>query len=161
MSRPYAELFAESRARKIEIADGQLYAMVELTVPAPISLNFVRVVARADRPQGLVIDTTGHPVSVETCELERVILWSDTAPTKVALDIDGPGPVTLRLWNTWRDGDTAHAWVGWAAIKLETEGSALTFRCSDGHDDGGFDDLVIEVDTVDDQTSGLLTSALQ
>ena len=161
MTTPFADQFAEAQSTTIEFDGEVLHSIVEISVDGPITFVVVRVRFRADRPQGLVIDGDSANLRVGEVKAPRLTLWSDTSPPTVSVNISEPGPVTLRLWNTWREDAVEHAWVGWAAMKREDDVGVTTLACRDGHDDGDFDDLVVELTYGLDHDSGLLTTALQ
>ena len=161
MTTPYAEMFAEAESTSIEVDGEMLSAIVELAIEAPLTFTVSRIESRADRVQGLVIEVVGAELSVGQTRAPRLTLWADTAPEIVTLNVDRPGRFMLRLWNTWRDGGAAHAWVGWAAIRRHDVAGTTTLACRDGHDDGDFHDLVVEVTYGPGQDSGVLTTALQ
>lgn len=160
MTAPFAEQLARSRSTSIEIGGELLFSVVDHTLDAPLTVVVTRLRCCPDRAQGLVIDGGSARLTVGMVNATRLTLWSDTAPEKVAVDVREHGPVTLKMWNTWRDGSVAHAWVGWAAIKREEDESSLILSCNDGHESGGFDDLVVAVET-SDHGSGTFTTAVQ
>ena len=161
MTTPFAEQFAEAQATTIEVDGESLHSIVEISMVGPTTFVVVRVRFRTDRPQGLVIDGDRVSLTVGEIQAPRVTLWSDRAPTTANVSITEPGPVTVRLWNTWRNDAVEHAWVGWAAMRREDDAGATTLACRDGHDDGDFNDLVVEVTYGHDHDSGLFTTALQ
>ena len=161
MTTPYADQFAEAQSTTIEVDGEQIHSIVEIPVDGPITFVVVLVRFRSDRPQGLVIDGDGVGLTVGELESPRVTLWTDTAPATVSVTISERRPVTLRLWNTWREDAVEHAWVGWAAMRREDDVGVTTLACRDGHADGDFNDLVVELAHGLDHDSGLLTTALQ
>ena len=161
MTTPFADQFTEAQSTTIEVDGEVLHSVVEISVDGPITFVVARVRCHADRPQGLVIDGDSTSLTVGEVQTPRITLWSDTAPETVSVSISEPGPVTLRLWNTWREDTVEHAWVGWAAIRREDDVGVTTLACRDGRDDGDFNDLVVELTYGPGHDSGLLTSALQ
>ncbi len=145
MTTPFADRFAAAESSSIVVDGEAIHAMVEVPVEGPATIVVARVQARTDRPQGLVIDAGSRTLRVGVARSSRFTLWSDTAPEMVALSLAERGPCTLKLWNTWRDDLAEHAWVGWAAIKSDDRDGVVRLRCRDGHDDGSFDDLVVDV----------------
>jgi hypothetical protein len=160
VTTPFADRFAEAETTTIAVDGETLHSLVEIPVHGPASFVVVRVAARSDRPQGLVIDSGDVDLVVETVQTPRITLWSDTSPDSVTVAVDEQGPVTLKVWNSWRRGSVEHAWVGWAAMKLEEREGTTTLSCRDGHGDGDFHDLVVELSPIADQDSGLFTTAL-
>lgn len=161
MTIPFAEQFAKERSTTIEIDGQELHSLVEISLDGPVTMVVVRVASRADRPQGLVLDGGGASLEVGTLIVPRVTLWSDTAPETVSVSIVEAGPVDLRIWNTWRDGAAEHAWVGWAAMKRRDDDGVTILSCRDGHHDGDFGDLIVELSHGASHDSGVLTTALQ
>ena len=161
MTTPFADLFASAESTSIEIDGEVLHSVISVELDGPLELEVVRVRCRSDRPEGIVIDGGDRPLRVGSVESPRITLWSDTAPGTVTVSITEPGPLSLRVWNTWRDDGVAHAWVGWAAMKRSDEGGVTTVSCRDGHADGDFEDLVVELNRESTQDSGEFTTALQ
>jgi hypothetical protein len=161
VTTPFAERFAEAESTTIEVDGEELHSLVHVSIEGPIFLVVVRARSRADRPQGLVVDGGGAELGVEGTVSPRLTLWSDTAPETVVIEIAEEGTVNLRMWNTWRDDSVEHAWVGWAAMKRHDREGVTTLSCRDGHPDGDFDDLVIELSYGASHDSGLFTTALQ
>ena len=161
MTTPFADLFAQAESSTIEVDGEVLNAVVELSVVAPLIFTVVRTGSRSDRAQGLVLEAIGTNLRAAGTEARRVTLWSDTAPETVTLEIGEPGRFTVRAWNTWRDDDIAHAWVGWSAMKRRDENGMTILACRDGHEDGDFDDLIVELTYGPGDDSGVLTTAFQ
>jgi hypothetical protein len=145
-----AERFEAVQGAPVEI-DGQLaHMMYELPpIAAPAEL---RIALRAGdaRPEGLRLKARHGRVVVNGEPLDNVVLWSDSAPPEVVAELQPRGrqPMSLRLWNTWRDAQgIAHAWIGDAGMLVERDdGGRVVLRCSDGFDRPSFDDLVVELE---------------
>jgi hypothetical protein len=149
MSVKLAERFQAAQGAPVEV-DGQLaHMMYELPpVSAPTRLR-VALRAGGDRPQGLRLKARGGQVVVNDQALADVVLWSDSAPPEVVatLEPDGAKPMSVRVWNTWRDQQEAtQAWIGDAGMLVEEPGDGrVVLRCSDGFDAPTFTDLVVEL----------------
>jgi hypothetical protein len=149
MSEKLAERFQAAQGAPVEV-DGQLaHMMYELPpVTAPVRL---RVALRVDgeRPQGLRLKARNGQVVVNDQALEDIVLWSDSAPPEVVVTLEPAGtkPMSVRLWNTWRDQQGAmQAWIGDAGMVVEEAGDGrVTLHCSDGFDRPSFEDLVVEL----------------
>ena len=145
-----AERFQAAQGAPVEV-DGQLahmmYELPPLDGPARL-----RIALRAGeaRPDGLRLKARNGHVVVDDQALDDVVLWSDSAPPEVTAELQPGGgkPMSLRMWNTWRDGQGAmQAWVGDAGMLVEEgEGGRVLLRCSDGFDRPSFDDLVVELE---------------
>jgi hypothetical protein len=149
MSAKLAERFQAAQGAPVEV-DGQLaHMMYELPpVTAPLRLRVV-LKPGAERPEGLRIKARNGQVVVNDQALEDVVLWSDSAPPEVVATLEPAGtkPMSVRVWNTWRDQQGAtQAWIGDAGMVVEEAGDGrVTLRCSDGFDRPSFDDLVVEL----------------
>jgi hypothetical protein len=149
MSEKLAERFQAAQGAPVEV-DGQLaHMMYELPpVTSPVRL---RVALRVDgeRPQGLRVKARNGQVVVNDQALEDVVLWSDSAPPEVVATLEPAGskPMSVRVWNTWRDQQGAmQAWIGDAGMVVEEAGDGrVTLHCSDGFDRPSFEDLVVEL----------------
>jgi hypothetical protein len=144
-----AEQFQAAQGAPVEV-DGQLaHMMYELPpVTAPVRLR-ITLTPRGERPQGLRLKARDGQVVVNDQGLEDVVLWSDSAPPEVEATLEPAGgkPMTVRVWNTWRDQQGAmQAWIGDAGMVVEEAGDGrVTLRCSDGFERPSFDDLVAEL----------------
>ena len=146
------ERFQQSQGAPVEL-DGQLVHMLyELPpVEAPASLRIALRHAAA-RPQALNLSARHGTVLVNGQALTEVVLWTDTAPPEVVAELRPAGgrqPMTVRVWNGWRDSrDVVQAWIGDAGMLINPHGDGrVTLRCSDGYDQPSFDDLVVELRT--------------
>jgi hypothetical protein len=101
------------------------------------------------RPQALRVKVRGGRVSIGDGTFDDVVVWSDTAPSKVTLTIhsESKRSCRLRIWNAWRDPDGAmQAWIGNAGLKVEPQGEdRLVLSCSDGFGEVDFTDLVVAI----------------
>lgn len=109
---------------------------VEVGTASGSTITVRRRSVNADRPQGLVLDAD-HDLEVNGVTAQRIVLWSDTAPTEVAITTTAAG--TIRFWNVWRDDELVQAWQGGARIDVDDAGDDLGLACHDGHRDRGVD----------------------
>jgi hypothetical protein len=143
-----AERFAAVEGAPVDV-DGRLAHMLYELPPiaAPAALRIALRAAGA-RPEGLRLKARHGRVVVNGEGLDDVVLWSDTAPPEVVAELQPGGrrPMSLRMWNTWRDPQgTMQAWIGDAGMLVD-EGEPVVLRCSDGFDRPSFDDLVVELE---------------
>ena len=141
--------FAEQQSNVIEWNGMTLHGLFEFdNVPDQFRLEFL-----GSKPlpvQGVQLRIRGGKLEIDGVEATDFVLWTDTAPSSVAVTVrpTGRGKTTLKLWNVWRGGlDVTQAWLGNAAIHVE--GSAdpthVVLRCSDGEGEPDFEDLVVGV----------------
>lgn len=118
-------------------------------IPAAVRVSFA---SGTESPvQGVQVRMRGGTLEADGAEGKDLVLWRDTAPTAVTVNIRrrGRGEPSLKLWNVWRGGgDVTQAWLGNGAIQVDGDPSADSFRllCSDGHGDPNFEDLVLDVE---------------
>jgi hypothetical protein len=142
-----AEELAAAQGGPIE-RDGQLvhmlYELPPVTSPARLR---VALTAGAPRPQGLRLKARGGSVRVNDQLLDDVVLWTDTAPPELTVELvpkSASKPLVLRAWNAWRDpAGSTQAWIGDAGLLIADEGDgSVVLSCSDGFDAVDFSDLV-------------------
>jgi hypothetical protein len=155
MSARLAERFAAAHGAPIEVDGGLAHMMLELPpIDGPAAL---RIELRTDssRPQGIRLKARGGKVRLNEQLVDDVVLWSDTAPPAVTASLrpaSSRTPMTLRVWNAWRDpAGTMQAWTGDAGMLVEEEQpGVVVLRCSDGFDAPTFDDLIIRLAVIPD-----------
>jgi hypothetical protein len=139
MDSTLADLFQTSRGDPVEWDGRTVHMMYELVGPAADQRLLIRFRQRSPaRAQALRIRARGGLVELNGQVLDDVVLWSESAPK-------AGKPMTVRIWNAWRDpAGTMHAWIGNSGMLIEEPGDGSTvLRCSDGFDDPAFDDLVV------------------
>ena len=143
----FAELFAEAEEPEIEV-DGRRLSQVFRDDLTCARLRIDRIRATTSRRQGLVLDADVDLI-VDGRGAPRLVLWSDSAPETVDIEVDGP--TEIRVWNVWSDHGMTQAWVGWASIHVETDDEVTRLTCTDGHTHSADEpaDLVVELTRVD------------
>jgi hypothetical protein len=148
MTEKLAERFQAAQGAPVEV-DGQtahmMYELPPVTEPARLRITLT---VNAERPEGVRLKARNGTVVVNDQELDDVVLWSDSAPPEVLAELRPAGkkPMSLRVWNVWRDSTGAmQAWIGDAGMLVEDDDGRVTLRCSDGFDRPSFDDLVAEL----------------
>ena len=142
-----AARFAEADGPEIEI-DGKVLCQVWRDDVTGERLRVDRRHATTARRQGLVVEADVD-LSVAGRVAHRLVLWADTSPESVEIEV--AGPTEIRVWNVWSDGEMTHAWLGWSSIQVETDGESTTLTCSDGHrSDADGPDLVVAITPIAD-----------
>ena len=151
MMKPLSKLFEEARSACIEWGGEPLYGLYELTSPDGLEVEFLSSI---NTPvQGLALKIYGGILEIEGTEAHEMLLWCDTAPTKVPVSIKtDPGKkAKLKIWNVWRGKvggvDVTQAWLGNAGMRIEQSagGKELVLLCSDGEGAVEFSDLKVRV----------------
>lgn len=142
-----ADLFAEGETNVLEWEGGVVHGLFELdTVPDRLTVELLR--AKEAPAQGLHVSMTGGALEVNGVRAADVVLWHDTAPPVVQIDVRPRGRTQkLQVWNVWRGPhDATMAWLGNAAMQVErTNPDGVLLRCSDGIGAPAFDDLEVRV----------------
>lgn len=144
-----SELFAEQQTNFIEWNGLRLFGLLQFDVmPSRLQINFISSISVP--VQGLQIRMRGGTVLVNGIESDGVVLWRDSAPGSVEVEVRprSESKSSLKIWNVWRGClDVTQAWLGNAAMQIEgdTKSGRILLRCSDGHGEPNFDDLVAEV----------------
>jgi hypothetical protein len=142
-----AEELAAAQGGPIE-RDGQLVRMLYELPPVTAATTLrITLKAGAARPQALRLKARGGSVRVNDQLLDDVVLWTETAPSELVLELvpkSAKKPLILRAWNAWRDpAGTTQAWIGDAGLVVSDQGAGtVTLACSDGFDAVDFTDLV-------------------
>lgn len=133
MSTP-AEIWSQHLSDVADLDGEPIFAAVTLDLDAPATVTIRRLAANPSRPQGLVLDAD-EAVHVGETDAPTVVLWSDTSPAEVSVEVPA-GRLTVS--HAWRDGDIVHAWTGWAGITRDDdpdEPGRIRLVASDGHDE--------------------------
>ncbi len=152
MTEALADIFAAAQVPQIEWEGAPAYAIYEITQPTEnVVVEFLN--ATAAPVQGLTLKVKGGVLIVNGVEATEMLLWHDTAPAHVSVQVrpEYGKKVTLKLWNIWRGNmggaDVTQAWLGNSGMRIErsTDGKELLLRCSDGEGPINFGDLEARV----------------
>jgi hypothetical protein len=95
--------------------------------------------------QGVALTTKGNFIVDGRHVGRKLVLWSDTAPRKVAIEVRGVSG-EVEVHNVWDRGDgVVHAWHNGAAMVVDTIAGGRRYRCNDGDPDDDLDDLVFVI----------------
>jgi hypothetical protein len=110
-----------------------------------------RFSARPRQGLRVMLNNRRHRIRINPEEANQFILWCDTAPRHVEVDVTRSGRrgEELILMNAWQDEKYGTMLYGlnWAAMDVhrEPDGSVM-LRCSDGYGrEPCFDDLIVRV----------------
>jgi hypothetical protein len=143
-----SDRFAEEQSNVIEWCGIPIHGLYEFeSIPRSITLEYIS--AKEQPVQGIQLRMRGGTMTVNDTDSGDIVLWNDTAPARVEIEIrtKPKGRTSLKLWNVWRGGQgVTQAWLGNAAIRVQDEPSGRTvLHCSDGQGEPDFDDLVVAV----------------
>ncbi len=141
-----SSLFAEQQASEIDW-NGPLFSLYEL----PTSTTRLGVEFRhrgSELRQGVRLKARGGKLEANGVEESDLVLWQNSSPPRVDVLVRWAkrGSRSLRIWNCWEVNGVMHAWLGNAGMRVERapEGT-IVLRCSDGHGEPDFGDLVVEI----------------
>ena len=150
MTGTLAERFQASGGAPVEWGNQlvHMYEVLELRASTAMRIEFLEL--SPARPQALRLKTRGGRLELNGQLLDDIVLWSDSAPEVVVATAhpDKSGkPMSVRVWNAWRDAEgTMQAWIGNAGMLIEGDSNTgLVLRCSDGFDEPTFSDLVAKL----------------
>lgn len=143
-----AELFAASPGVPIKFGRLEVHPIYVKAVTSPTSLRIRFVAANPAVRQAVRVSVTGGSLRVDGEVGTDFVLWADTAPRVVNLQVDPTRPrATVKFWNAWEAEDgTMDAWLRDCGMVIESGKRGVTLRCSDGVGAPDFDDLVLEIE---------------
>jgi hypothetical protein len=142
----FEALFLESKGQPIEYK-GKLVQLMDTPPVRPGSaLLLVFVSSSKSRRQGIRIKANGDLV-VAGQKLKDIVLWSDTAPTRVDIQL-GAKVTELKVWNCWANSDGAmDAWHNGAGMIASAKAAGVReYNCNDGTPNDDFSDLVFRLE---------------
>src|SRR5260370_9584961 len=121
--------------------------MVErLTVADGRQLKVTFESVNAEWRQGVCLTTAGGLVVNNQAVKKSVVLWHDTAPREVLLQIQTKKG-ECQVKNVWDTGDgVMHSWHNGAAMIVEEIAFGKRYKCNDGRPDDDFDDLIVRIE---------------
>ncbi|WP_225007164.1 hypothetical protein [Novosphingobium percolationis] len=149
MSKPLMTLFQEAEAAQIDWGGQQLFALVETPAQSDFELVFVR--AKECPVQGINLKCMNGTLAIEGVEATEMVLWNDTAPEKIQVQVKPKSTDVprLKIWNVWRGKvggvDVKQAWLGNAGMRIEQVSEQTRICCSDGMGEVDFSDLVVDL----------------
>lgn len=141
-----SKLFAEQQVSEIDW-NGALFSLYEL--PSDVSRLRVQFRARASElRQGIRLKIRGGEMEANGVLASDLVLWQDASPDVLDVQVrwKTTGMRSLRVWNCWEVNGVMHAWLGNAGMRVElVSPRSLILKCSDGHGEPSFDDLVVGI----------------
>jgi hypothetical protein len=144
----FSDIFLRDHAEVISVGGAEIRRRLVLPAVPPGSSLTVRFVRHhPDVPQGLNLSTNHGKFVVEGERNADVVLWTDTAPEIVELQLTNQVPAEVVIWNAWRGwGGWPAGSTGYAGMMVKPLGpAAWRLECSDGVGGPDFTDLVVEV----------------
>lgn len=149
MGDTLSTIFQKSKGASINLNGRLVQPMYEVMIDGGRHAFLIKRLTAIDSPvQGLRIKVDKGDIEVEDQCHSEIILWADTSPDTVQIIVAPKAACKMKIWNVWRVGDSAQAWVGNAGIHVRRESSVVTLECSDGSGEVDFSNLVIQIENI-------------
>lgn len=142
----FEKLFRESKGQPVEYR-GQRLCLADKFRVSPSDRLVVQFESATGRyRQGVMLKTKGRFVINDLEIRKAAVLWHDTAPASVAVEVHSEDGHVL-IYNVWDHGNgvTEYWHNGAAMIVDELEAGIKRYSCNDGYPDDDLDDLVFVV----------------
>lgn len=143
-----AKLFQQSLGAPINIEGQELYAVLNKKSEGVKTIQIRRISSSTVPVPGLCLQGKGVQFLVNNQTLKDVVLWADTSPDIVKIDVVySKKQGEIKIWNCWRDkSGITQAWLGNAAMKVEEKSDVLKVVCNSGPNELEFKDLILELE---------------
>lgn len=95
--------------------------------------------------QAVVLETKGYFKIEGEKYSNSIILWEDTAPKELIIDIYSKDKLVL-IYNAWDIGNgVVHYWHNGAAMQISEVEKGRKYLCNDGYPDDDFNDLIFTI----------------
>lgn len=145
----FEKFFMESKGKPITYKGKTLVMMDTIEVSNGDRVKITFDSTDSEWRQGIALDVKGSFIINDRDDGGSIILWEDTAPKVVELEITTKPknkPQRLAINNAWDTGDgVTHSWHNGAAMIIEDIANGRRYSCNDGHPDDNFTDIVFRV----------------
>ena len=138
---------SESHGAAIRVHGQTVHLSYVLEFPAPGTFT-VRFVSCSTRiRQALRLAVKGGRLLVNGRSLANVVLWQDTAPRAVTVQVvPTHRNCTVHFWNAWAEGkQIKQPWLGNGGMLVKPEPTGLRLECSAGVGAPDFRDLIVRI----------------
>ncbi|TFY90611.1 hypothetical protein DYL59_08710 [Pseudomonas kairouanensis] len=149
MEETLSSIFMRSNGKPIKLNGQTVVTIMELEITKPRTTFLIRRLgATSSRGQGLVLKAASGQIVVDNSGdgYPEIVLWSDTSPDVVEIEVFLKLGNTLKIWNVWKSAHGMSAWVGNAGIHIRRSDGKITLECSDGVGDVDFTDYVVALE---------------
>lgn len=146
MEEALSSIFMRTKGNPINFNGETVVAIMEIEIRKPRTVFSIRRLgATNDRVQGLALKAVSGQIVVDGSRdgYPEIILWSDTSPDAVEIEVLSKFGSTLKIWNVWKSTFGMNAWVGNAGIHICRLDGKMTLKCSDGVGEVNFSDYVV------------------
>ena len=154
MNRTLDDLCWESGAPSAEFEGRTVHRIAVRHVTKP-GCFLARMIRASEEPiQALSIHIESGKLIVPGIESSKILLCFDAPPEVVMVRYKPSRKGSdIIFYNSWihEDGHTVH-WINHAGMLVEEAGDKMTLHCSDGWYAPTFDNLVVEIEFLNDET---------
>ncbi|MFL1500827.1 hypothetical protein ACI77J_02540 [Pseudomonas sp. O64] len=146
MEEALSSIFMRTKGKPITFNGKTVVAIMEIEITKPRTVFSIRRLSATNgRVQGLALKAVSGQIVVDGSRdgYPEIILWSDTSPDAVEIEVFSKVGSTLKIWNVWKSTFGMNAWVGNAGIHVCESDGKMTLACSDGVGDVDFSDYVV------------------
>ena len=145
----FTALFTESKGQPIIYKGKELKMMDRVSLPSGnVSFKLRFVSSDSDYKQGIILETKGDFYINEQKIPKKIVLWEDTAPKEVLMQVKSKNKEVL-IYNAWRlPNGTIHYWYNGGALYTENQDGKIIYHCNDGFPDEDFNDLIFSVEII-------------
>ena len=139
-------MFEESAGKPIDYQGKTLAMLDRFPTEGATRLRLVFESCNGEWRQGVALRIDGNFKIHGQSFNKGVVLWHDTAPEVVDLEIP-PKVSVVEVNNVWDVGDgVIHSWHNGAAMIVESVENGTRYHCNDGFADDDFDDIVFRIE---------------
>lgn len=146
MEETLSSIFMRTKGKPINFNGKTVIAIMEIEITKPSTVFSIRRLGATNgRVQGLALKAVSGQIVVDGSGdgYPEIILWSDTSPDAVEIEVISKFGGTLKIWNVWKSTFGMNAWVGNAGIHVCEPDGKMILECSDGVGDVDFSDYVV------------------
>ncbi|WP_144409971.1 hypothetical protein [Cupriavidus basilensis] len=145
-SESLAKLFQESQGQPVIFNDASVVPIHRHPLAAgKWHVRIERISAKKIPVQGLRIKVDRGHIAVAGQKQKDIVLWEDTSPDVVDMEILCASDTVLKAWNVWRIDGIIMAWVGNSGMIVENEIDRIKLLCSDGTSSPEFNNLIVTI----------------
>lgn len=141
-----AKLFQESKAQPVILGDMLVVPIYRIPLAAgKWHVRVERISAKNSPVQGLRLKVDRGHITVAGQKQKDIVLWEDTSPDVVDMEIACASETVFKAWNVWRIDGIMQAWIGNSGMIVENDIDRIKLLCSDGTSAPEFDNLIVTI----------------
>lgn len=142
----FQDMFEKSKGKPIQYQGKTLVMLHSFPTNGATHLRLIFESCASEWRQGVALRVRGRFKVRGQLIGKSIVLWHDTAPEVVELEISPETP-NIEVNNVWDVGDgVIHSWHNGAAMIVESLEDGIRYRCNDGFADDDFDDIVFRIE---------------